>query len=89
MLQAKTINNLKRTLNFFSKVDSEIIDATDNENRKIINITVEEKPTGEIMAGAGVGTSGGGSVAFGVSENNYLGRGIEFSSDVSVSAESH
>jgi outer membrane protein insertion porin family len=39
------------------------------------------------MAGAGVGTSGG-TVAFGVSENNYLGRGIEFSSDVSVSAES-
>jgi len=85
LLQAKTINNLK-ALNFFSKVDSEIIDATDL-NRKIINITVEEKPTGEIMAGAGVGTSGG-TVAFGVSENNYLGRGIEFSSDVSVSAES-
>ncbi|MDC0619512.1 outer membrane protein assembly factor BamA [Candidatus Pelagibacter ubique] len=85
LLQAKTINNLK-ALNFFSKVDSEIIDATDL-NRKIINITVEEKPTGEIMAGAGVGTSGG-TVAFGVSENNYLGRGIEFSSDLSVSAES-
>ena len=85
LLQAKTINNLK-ALNFFSKVDSEIIDATDL-NRKIINITVEERPTGEIMAGAGVGTSGG-TVAFGVSENNYLGRGIEFSSDVSVSAES-
>ena len=85
LLQAKTINNLK-ALNFFSKVDSEIIDATDL-NRKIINITVEEKPTGEIMAGAGVGTSGG-TVAFGVSENNYLGRGIEFSSNVSVSAES-
>ena len=85
LLQAKTINNLK-ALNFFGKVDSEIIDTTDL-NRKIINITVEEKPTGEIMAGAGVGTSGG-TVAFGVSENNYLGRGIEFSSDVSVSAES-
>ena len=85
LLQAKTINNLK-ALNFFSKVDSEIIDATDL-NRKIINITVEEKPTGEIMAGAGVGTSGG-TVAFGVSENNYLGRGIEFTSDVSVNAES-
>ena len=39
------------------------------------------------MAGAGVGTSGG-TVAFGVSENNYLGRGIEFTSDVAISAES-
>ena len=85
LLQTKTLNNLK-SLNFFSKVESEIIDVK-NKNKKIINITVEEKPTGEIMAGAGVGTSGG-TVAFGVSENNYLGRGIEFTSDISVSAES-
>ena len=85
LLQAKTLNNLK-ALNFFSKVDSEIIDVTDL-NKKIINITVEEKPTGEIMAGAGVGTSGG-TIAFGVSENNFLGRGIEFSSDISVGGES-
>ncbi len=85
LLQTKTLNNLK-SLNFFSKVESEIIDVT-NQNKKIINITVEEKPTGEIMAGAGVGTSGG-TVAFGVSENNYLGRGIEFASDITVSAES-
>ena len=28
------------------------------------------------MAGAGVGTNGG-TVAFGVSENNFLGRGIQ------------
>jgi outer membrane protein insertion porin family len=85
LLQAKTLNNLK-ALNFFSKVDSEVVDVP-NQNKKIINISVEEKPTGEIMAGAGVGTSGG-TVAFGVSENNYLGRGIEFTSDVAVSAES-
>ena len=85
LLQNKTINNL-RSLNFFSQVESEIVDSA-NVNKKIINITVDEKPTGEIMAGAGVGT-GGGTVAFGVSENNFLGRGIEFSSDISVSAES-
>ncbi|MDB9791694.1 outer membrane protein assembly factor BamA [Candidatus Pelagibacter sp.] len=85
LLQTRTLNNLK-ALNFFSKVDLEILDI-ENENKKIINITVEEKPTGEIMAGAGIGTSGG-TVAFGVSENNFLGRGIEFSSDISVSAES-
>ena len=85
LLQTRTLNNLK-ALNFFSKVTSEILDI-DNENKKIINITVEEKPTGEIMAGAGVSTNGG-TVAFGISENNFLGRGIEFSSDISVSAES-
>ena len=85
LLQAKTLNNLK-ALNFFSNVESELIDVK-NQNKKIINITVEEKPTGSIMAGAGVGTSGG-TVAFGVAENNYLGRGIEFSADATVSAES-
>ena len=85
LLQTKTLNNL-RSLNFFSKIDTEIIDVK-NQNKKIINITVQEKPTGEIMAGAGVGTTGG-TVAFGVSENNYLGRGIEFTSDISLSAES-
>ena len=84
LLQTKSINNLKG-LNFFSKVDTEIIKVPDN-NKKIINITVEEKPTGEIMAGAGLGTSGG-TLAFGVSENNFLGRGIEFSSDLSISPE--
>jgi outer membrane protein insertion porin family len=85
LLQTRTLNNLK-ALNFFSKVESEILDV-ENENTKIINITIEEKPTGKIMAGAGVGT-GGGTVAFGVSENNFLGRGIEFASDITVSTES-
>ena len=85
LLHTRTLNNLKG-LNFFSKVESEILD-TQNENKKIINITVEEKPTGEIMAGAGVGTDGG-TIVFGVSENNFLGRGIEFSSDILLSTES-
>ena len=84
LLQTKSLNNLK-SLNFFSKVETEIIDSK-NQNNKIINITVEEKPTGEIMAGAGVGTTGG-TVQFGVSENNFLGRGIEFSSDVTLSED--
>ena len=84
LLQTKTVNRLK-SLNFFSKVETEIIDNKD-QNTKIIDITVEEKPTGEIMAGAGIGTSGG-TIGFGVSENNFLGRGIEFSTDISLSGE--
>jgi len=84
LLQKKTLNNIK-SLNFFSKVESEVINTIEG-NKKIINITVEEKPTGEIMAGAGVGTDGG-TIIFGVSENNFLGRGIEFSSDVTLSAD--
>ena len=85
LLQTRTLNQLK-SLNFFSKVESEILDSQ-SENKKIINITVTEKPTGEIMAGAGFGTDGG-TFMISVSENNFLGRGIEFSTDVSVSADS-
>ena len=84
LLHKKTINSLK-SLNFFSKVEDQIVDGK-LKNQKIINITVDEKPTGEIMAGAGVGTDGG-TVAFGVKENNFLGRGINFATDLSVGAD--
>jgi len=85
LLYTKTLNNLK-ALNFFSNVDAEVVDHL-NESKKVINITVKEKPTGEIMAGAGAGTSGG-SLVFGVKENNFLGRGIAFTSDLTFSKES-
>jgi len=85
ILHNKSINNLK-ALNFFKTVDSEVIPGK-NDNTKIINIEVEEKPTGEISAGAGVGTSGT-MLAFAVAENNFLGRGIEFSSNIELTDES-
>jgi outer membrane protein insertion porin family len=84
LLHKKTLNDLK-SLNFFKDIDSEIVDGK-LDNQKIINITVEEKPTGEISAGAGVGTAGG-TVTFGVKENNFIGRGIEFGTNLSVSSE--
>ena len=85
LLHTKSINNLK-SLNFFSSVNSEILEGS-LANQKIINLRVEEKPTGEITAGAGVGTAGG-SVGFSINENNFLGRGLAFGSDLTVSAES-
>jgi len=85
ILQKRSINNLK-SLNFFKNVSSEVL--TDEiTNDKIINVTVEEKATGEITAGAGVGTSGG-SFAFGIKENNFLGKGIGLSTNLTVTAES-
>ena len=84
LLFKKSMNNLK-SLNFFKSVAADIIDGSTN-NQKILNIIVEEKPTGEISAGAGVGTDGG-KIAFGVKENNFLGRGIEFGTDLAISEE--
>ncbi len=85
ILAKKSINNLK-SLNFFKSVRSETIDGNSTGSKKI-NITIEEKPTGEISAGAGVGTSGS-SISFGVKENNYLGNGIALSSNVTLTDES-
>ena len=84
LLHTKSINNIK-SLNFFKGVKSDIKEGTLN-SQKIIDITVEEKPTGEISAGAGIG-SDGGTVGFSVKENNFLGRGVQFGSDLSFTAE--
>ena len=85
ILLAKSVNNLK-SLNFFKSVTSNVQDGS-TPNTKIITIEVEERPTGEITAGAGVGTSGS-TIGFGVKENNFLGRGIQFGSNVELSEES-
>ena len=85
ILHKKSINEL-RALNFFSSVDSEVVEGS-SQNSKIINIEVEEKPTGEISAGAGFGTSGN-TLGFAVKENNFLGRGIQFSTNLELSDES-
>lgn len=84
ILAKKSENNIK-SLNFFRSVKTDIIDGK-NENSKIININIEEKPTGEISAGAGVGTSGS-TVMFGVKENNYLGKGLSVDGNATISEE--
>ena len=56
-------------------------------NLKIIDINVEEQPTGEISAGAGVGTSGG-TFTVGLKENNWLGEGKTVGFDLQVDEES-
>ena len=85
ILDNKSINNLN-SLNFFKSVRSEVLDG-DEKNSKVINITVEEKATGEIMAGAGFGTSES-SFMFGVKENNYLGKGISLDANGTISPDS-
>ena len=84
ILKTKSENNLKK-LNFFKDVKTEVLEGK-NMNSKIINITVEEKPTGEIMAGAGFGTSGS-TFTFGIKENNYLGKGLNVNANATISPE--
>ena len=77
----KSIAKIK-SRNIFKTVVSEVKNGS-KDNLKIIDIRVEEKPTGEISAGAGIGTNGG-SFAINVSENNWLGEGkrVNFSVEV-------
>ena len=85
LLSAKGINNL-RAINLFKSVSSEVKKGSELST-KVINITVEEKPTGEISVGAGAGSEGG-TIGFSVSENNFLGKGIRLSSSLNLTDDS-
>ena len=85
LLQNKSINNVKAK-GIFSDVSYNVKDGS-NANQKIVDIVVEEKPTGEISAGAGYGSEGS-SFAFGLSENNFQGKGIKIDTNLSISTQS-
>ena len=78
----KSINKIKGR-KLFSKVDVKLNEGS-NKNLKIIEIEVEEQPTGEISLGAGLGTSGA-SIGGAGKENNFLGKGITVDTNLSIS----
>ncbi|WP_440930943.1 outer membrane protein assembly factor BamA [Candidatus Pelagibacter sp.] len=84
ILFQKSLSNIK-SLNIFKSVEANVTNDED-EIQKIIDINVEEKPTGEISLGAGIGTSGA-STMFGIRENNFLGQGIQLDSNLTLSEE--
>ena len=81
----KSINQLKSG-GYFKSVQKEIRVGS-NDSLKIIDINVEEQPTGEISLGAGVGSSGG-TIGGGIKENNFLGKGIKLDTNLTVTADS-
>ena len=82
---SKSISKLK-ALRIFGEVESKVTDS-EVKNQKKISINVEEKPTGEFSAGAGIGSSGG-SFGFVISENNWLGTGNKVDFTLDIDAES-
>ena len=81
----KTVANLK-SRNLFKTVQQKIINGS-SKDLKILEITVEEKPTGEITAGAGTGTDGT-TFSFALGENNYLGKGLKVNSSLELTEKS-
>tara|TARA_B100001123_G_scaffold387096_1_gene462089 strand:- start:2727 stop:4970 length:2244 start_codon:yes stop_codon:yes gene_type:complete len=84
LLVNKSINEIKGR-NIFGKVEHKVMEGSSNDV-KILEISVEEKATGEILAGAGIGTDGT-SFQFSISENNWLGRGIKLETSANISEE--
>jgi outer membrane protein insertion porin family len=85
LLHNKTINALKGS-NIFKSVNSEIKDGSTN-GFKIIDINIDEKPTGEVTAGAGHGTSGSTFIV-GIKENNFNGNGVKLDANLTLTEES-
>ena len=81
----KSISNIK-SRNIFASVVSKVKDGS-SEDLKIIDIEVEEKATGELSAGAGVGTNGG-TLGFNIQENNWLGEGKKIGFEMNLDKES-
>ncbi len=84
LLFNKSIDNIK-SLRIFKKVDSKISDGSE-DNLKVVDITVEEQPTGEISLAAGVGTSGT-VIGGGINEKNFLGKGINLNTQLEISED--
>ena len=80
----KSIQKIKAK-NIFKSVNYET--TTSDDVSKSIDITVEEKPTGELFAGAGTGTTGT-SLSAGIKEKNYLGLGIKLDTNLVLSEDS-
>jgi len=80
----KSISKIK-SRNIFKSVNYNTIDI--QNSKKYIDITVEEKATGEIFAGAGTGTTGN-SINAGIKENNYLGLGVKLDTDLTLTEDS-
>ena len=80
----KSIANIKAR-RIFRTVESEVQNGS-SPDLKVIDIRVTEQPTGEI-SGAGVGTDGG-TFAFLIKENNWLGEGKQVAFDFEINQES-
>ena len=85
LLHNKSITKLK-SKGIFGSTTSNIREGSE-DGQKIVDITVTEKATGELSAGAGYGTSGA-TTSFGIKENNFNGKGINLSTNLSLTEES-
>ena len=75
-----------RALDFFEKVDVESREGS-APDQAVIDVNVEEKPTGTLGFGVAFGTDAGLSGNFSLSEDNFLGRGQAVAFSFSTSSQ--
>ncbi len=73
-----------RALNFFKEVEINQV-RTDFPDKINLDISVEEKSTGEASIGAGYSSANDASINLGLKENNFLGKGQKVIFDTSFS----
>jgi len=73
-----------RNLGFFSNVSVDVLPGSSPE-QSVVDVNVEETTTGSFQIGFGYSTFDKGSVALGISENNFLGTGRGARGSFSVS----
>jgi outer membrane protein insertion porin family len=75
-----------RALGYFAdaQVDSE---QGSGEDQVVVNVNVEEQPTGSLSFGVGYGSQSGASLNVSLSESNFLGRGQRVAASVSTGTD--
>ena len=81
----RSINDIQ-SLGIFKKVETNIQKGS-KDSFKIIDLNVEERPTGEISLTAGFGTAGE-TIGAGIRENNFLGKGVNLDTNFEITADS-
>lgn len=75
-----------RALGYFGNADVQAAPGSTGE-QVIVNVDVEEVPTGSLNIGASFSVNSGMGLAFGFSEENFLGRGQRLGIDITTGAD--
>ncbi|UWQ34861.1 outer membrane protein assembly factor BamA [Leisingera sp. M527] len=76
-----------RALGFFANADVETREGSSSD-QVIIDVDVEEQPTGSLNLGGAYSVTDGFGVSVGLTENNFLGRGQRLSFNIATATES-
>lgn len=77
-----------RALGFFATAEVETRQGS-TPDRVIVDVDVEEQPTGSLNLGGAYSVVDGFGIAIGLTENNFLGRGQRLSFNISTAQESN